>query len=176
MLSTDFNLCSARYHFKRGKCSFSFRPSSLGFGLSHVASFRNQATQIAHDLSNFQARYNISDRFSDLWSHMKALAPAHDEERVKRILRAQGCSRHFMRSIDRLIELSLDCPEALEKMIATRFKIGLRLAVHLSSDRGAGVFRYYDEVFAATVLEGAINPSIASAYSEFKVRTMHRGQ
>lgn len=134
-----------------------------------IEHFVAQARDIATDITNFKATYDLNSRFSRLWKDTKALVDPRNVEEAKATLRAQNCSEFFVEAVDTFIRMGMKCSEGQQRMRVARFLISLRLAIHLSSDKGAEIYQFYNTAFHPEACPRP-HPLLVRAYEAYKVR------
>jgi hypothetical protein len=89
-------------------------------------------------------RLSVEDAYACIWQSQKQGLCAGNEEASKQILREQGCSAPFMRAVYEIMSTDVGYNARSREDQAQRFSVALRLAVHLSPDKGAAIFEQLD--------------------------------
>jgi hypothetical protein len=113
-------------------------------GMAAIAALlRNFDTPL--QLANGKNHDRTEEAYSILWRNAKDKVEPQFQEQAKATLRGQGCSELFIEVIDAVIQSKLSTDVDSKKQLLSRFMIALRLAVHLSPDRGAQLISLLDE-------------------------------
>jgi hypothetical protein len=113
-------------------------------------------------------RLGVEDAYACVWKSLKQQLGNGDESQAKAILREQGCSAQFLSAIHTIMNTDVGFNEWRREDQNQRFSVALRLAIHLSPDKGASIYEHLD---AALHPERHSYPlSIVNAYLVFKAR------
>ena len=142
-------------------------------GLEDFRSTMEEMAQALGDMSkplrrSFQNRERLSleDAYAVMWAKYKRELGNGDESIGKAILREQGCSAPFMSAIHTIISTDVGYNPRAREQQAQRFSVALRLAVHLSPDRGDAIYARLDHALHPA---RSLHPlSIVNAYLAFK--------
>ena len=167
-LDKDLEVASAR---SRAGCLPDYHQRSL----EH---FRESMSEMAYALGDMSTllrrsfqnrdRLSVEDAYACMWSKLKQQLGSGDEEAGKAILRAQGCSAAFMSAIHSIITTDVGYNVRHREDQAQRFSVALRLAVHVSPDKGAAIYERLDRALHPV---GSSHPlTIVNAYLAFKAR------
>lgn len=119
-------------------------------------------------------RLSLEDAYAVVWGKSKQELGNGDEEIGKARLREQGCSTPFMVAIHTIIATDVGYNTRLRDDQAQRFSVALRLAVHLSPDKGAAIYEQLDQTLHPTRHSHSL--TIVNAYLAFKAHEFEAGR
>jgi hypothetical protein len=111
-------------------------------------------------------RLSVEDAYACVWDKSKRQLGDGDEEMGKAILREQGCSTAFMSAIHNIITTDVGYGIRARDDQAQRFAVALRLAVHLSPDKGEAIYTQLDTTLHPG--RSACSLTVVNAYLAFK--------
>lgn len=142
--------------------------------------FKTEVQAVATLLADFKKpltllipkrQVNVDAFFSSVWKKAKDKVLPEHVEAAKRALRSQGCSEYFTAVVEKIISSRLSCSPEKKRELLTRFLLAIKFAVHLSPDKGAAIYRGYDEVFRpSAVPEDGMMLTLATTYKKIHRR------
>jgi hypothetical protein len=113
-------------------------------------------------------RLAVEDAYACFWKSLKQELANGDESQAKALLREQGCSAVFLSALHTIMSTDVGFNERRREDQTQRFAVALRLAIHLSPDKGASIYEHLDAVLHPE--RHSYPLSIVNAYLVFKAR------